>query len=132
MKEGYPERVCDYCHLQLNTFHAFVRKAKTTSTQFENMLQKLKQNDENNEPEAETDDRVTDSGLLSTNDMEFELSHEDDNYESDQKATIKMEFIVDKSKVQIMGDGDGDMDIPANEIEGFHHIHLLTSTLDLL
>lgn len=38
MIEGYPERVCDYCHLQLNTFYAFVKKAKSSSKQFERIL----------------------------------------------------------------------------------------------
>lgn len=132
MKEGYPKRVCDYCHLQLNTFHAFVRKAKTTSTHFENMLKELKRHGKNNEPEQETNVRVTNSELLSAN-MEFDMSQDNDNdkFEIDSKAEVEMEFIIDKTKVQLTGDGD--IDIPANEVEGLHliwfafHInHILT------
>lgn len=40
MLDGYPERVCDYCQLQLNTFYAFVKKAKSSSKQFERILGK--------------------------------------------------------------------------------------------
>lgn len=40
MVDGYPDRVCDYCQLQLNTFYAFVKKAKSSSKQFERILGK--------------------------------------------------------------------------------------------
>lgn len=40
MIDGYPEQVCDYCHLQLNTFYAFVQKAKLSSKQFDDILGK--------------------------------------------------------------------------------------------
>lgn len=118
MKEGYPKSVCDYCHLQLNTFHAFVRKAKTTSTQFENMLRESKPHIRNKKPEPQANDRVLRSGILSANGMEFELSHDNDNdeYESDSKGGIELEYVIDKTKVTIIGDGD--LDIPANEVEG--------------
>lgn len=47
--DGYPDRVCDYCHLQLNTFHAFVNKAKSSSKQFESILCRTKSEKKSNQ-----------------------------------------------------------------------------------
>lgn len=113
MKEGYPERVCDLCQLQLNTFHAFVRKAKLTSTRFENMLQELKISSFINE--LESGDKEPKSEPLSANDIEFELSNDE---EIDESGSVELEFIIDKRKVQITGEIDADFDIDANEVEG--------------
>lgn len=98
MKEGYPERVCDYCQSQLNTFHAFVRKAKNTSNQFESMLQEMKQDDDDEEEDNEPDDGHTNSELLSTTDMEFE-DGVDDTQEKHSNQSIKVEFIVENTGV---------------------------------
>lgn len=99
MKEGYPERVCDYCQLQLNTFHAFVKKAKTTSNQFANMLQEMKLNEDD-----ESEDRATNSEILSANDLEYETT--DDMHGKRAQQSIEVEFIVDSSKVDLRGDDE--------------------------
>lgn len=88
MKDGYPERVCDYCHSQLNTFHAFVKKAKSTSDRFENILNESKiveENDTNIINKYKT--------LLSTADLSFETCPDDEVEE--------MEFFIDKTKVDL-------------------------------
>lgn len=104
MKDGYPDRVCDYCHLQLNTFHAFVKKAKSTSAQFANLLREFKQEDSADE----TNDAHTSVTIA---DMVFEdEQHEASNRSSE---TTEMEFIIDKERVQMVGEipsGDGKFD----------------------
>lgn len=101
MKEGYPERVCDYCQLQLNTFHAFVRKAKSTSNQFESMLQELKQNED-----EENEDAIMNSGQSTPTDMKYTVSQDDADDEHDKHAqqSIEVEFIVDDSQVDLKGE----------------------------
>lgn len=103
MKEGYPERVCDYCQLQLNTFHAFVRKAKITSNQFETMIQELKQN---NEEDIEPNDTMQSGEILSTNDMDFDIPQDDDVHVKSTNQSIEVEFLVDKTKVELTTDED--------------------------
>lgn len=113
MKEGYPERVCDYCQLQLNTFHAFVRKAKITSNQFENMIQELKHN---NEEDIEPNDTMQSCEMLSTNDMEFDIPQDDDIHLKSTNQSIEVEFLVDKTKVELTTDGD--IVMPVNGDDG--------------
>lgn len=38
LKEGYPERICNYCQLQLNMFNEFVKKAKNSGRTFDSIL----------------------------------------------------------------------------------------------
>lgn len=130
IKEGYPDRVCDYCQLQLNTFHAFVRKAKNTSTQFEKLLKKLKQCDENSEqhseietepePETELEPEQEQAGkstneIIVSDDMEFELEVSNDD------ELNEMEFVVHKKEIRLVGeDGEEVVDIDDNEIEGLY------------
>lgn len=111
MKEGYPERVCDLCQLQLNTFHAFVRKAKNTSTRFENMLHELKQNCSSFINQEESVNKDTKTETSSTNDIEFELSNDDEN---DGDIAIEMEL------VQLTGENNADFKIVGNEVEGLY------------
>lgn len=113
MKEGYPVRVCDYCQLQLNTFHAFVRKAKMTSNQFENMIEESKQKQDGNEPD---DEKVTSNEFLSANEMEFEIEPNNESQDKGSMQPIEMEFYVDKSKVGLLREGD--IIIPLNGDEG--------------
>lgn len=90
MKEGYPERVCDYCQSQLNTFHAFVRKAETTSQHFDSMLLELKQNNtDEDHSEDQSDETVT----------------QDIHYELSPSKSIEVEFIDDKIKDAFARDG---------------------------
>lgn len=119
MKEGYPERVCDYCQLQLNTFHAFVRKAKMTSSQFETMLQEMKQNegDGNEDDENEdNEDTIMNSGLLAPTDMKYDDAQDDidDIHDKRSQESIEVEFIVDHSRVDLKGDEE----MSANEENG--------------
>lgn len=109
MKAGYPERVCDYCQLQLNTFHAFVRKAKITSNQFESMLHELKQDVEDEE------ENVTNNEMLSITDMEYDEDVED-NHEKNSNQSIEVEFFVDNADTVIKKDDN--IEIPANSEEG--------------
>lgn len=37
-KEGFPDRLCNYCQLQLNMFHAFLKKAEASNNTFEEIL----------------------------------------------------------------------------------------------
>ncbi|XP_055326542.1 zinc finger protein 12-like [Sitodiplosis mosellana] len=103
MKEGYPDRVCDYCQLQLHTFHAFVRKAKMTSNRFESMLQELRK--QNSEEDNElNDDAVQISDMLSTADMDFDMQQDEMNEiheNSEANESIEVEFLVDKAKVEL-------------------------------
>lgn len=99
MKEGYPRTVCDYCQSQLNTFHAFVRKAKTTSLRFESMLQELKPNDEEN------NETLYSNEMLSTTDIEYEMPQDDEIHEKRPNQSIEVEFLIDKAKVDIMSAG---------------------------
>lgn len=103
MKEGYPDRVCDYCQLQLNTFHAFVRKAKITSKQFEGILQELKQNifEDNDHSEDQSED-VQISDMLTATDMEFEMTRDDGSQEKSTKQSIEVEFLDDKREVELI------------------------------
>lgn len=87
MKDGYPERVCDYCHSQLNTFHAFVKKAKSTSDKFENILNESKIN------EKDDTDTINKYETLSSTDLNYEICAEDEIEE--------MEFFIDKTKVDL-------------------------------
>lgn len=112
MKEGYPVRVCDYCQLQLNTFHAFVRKAKITSSQFESMLQDLKNSDVDTEADEE---QVTSNEFLSANDMEFEISEDTEHHEKITEEPVEVEFYQSK-KVELIRDAD--FVIPVNGDEG--------------
>lgn len=98
MKDGYPERVCDYCHLQLNTFHAFVKKAKVTSAQFANLLKELivypisessSKNDKND-------------AVLTISEMEFDVDTDNKPIRSTQN-----QLELDKAKVEIVGYDDG-------------------------
>lgn len=72
MKDGYPDRVCDYCHLQLNTFHAFVKKAKTTSNQFAKIIEDVVRVNliEETEPEPDPDPKCE---SISMSEMEFDV-----------------------------------------------------------
>lgn len=115
MKEGFPDRVCDYCQLQLNTFYAFKRKAKITSNRFESMLQELKPNADE---DIETNDTVQLSEMLSTTDMEFDGSQDDEAHKKSGNPAIEVEFLIDRTKVQLTGDGDGEIDVPVNGDEG--------------
>lgn len=93
MKDGYPERVCDYCQLQLNTFHAFVKKAKLTSNQFDSILNESKIIGKNVQ--------VTDnSELILINDSDYEVTSKDDveKVERNSQQSIEMEFLIDKPK----------------------------------
>lgn len=124
IKEGYPDRVCDYCQLQLNTFHAFVRKAKNTSAQFEKRLKKLKQCDESSEqhseietePDQEQEGKAANAAeMIAADDMEFELeiSNEDEMNE--------MEYIVNKKQIRLIAENDDEVvDIDENEVEGLY------------
>lgn len=78
MKDGYPDRVCDYCHLQLNTFHAFVKKAKTTSNQFAKIIEDVVRADliEQNELEPDSDIKCD---SISMSEMEFDVQPEETN-----------------------------------------------------
>lgn len=75
MKDGYPDRVCDYCHLQLNTFHAFVKKAKTTSDQFAKIIEDAIRVDlmEDAKPDLEPD---LEPESISITAMEFDIKPE--------------------------------------------------------
>lgn len=115
IKEGYPERVCDYCQLQLNTFHAFVRKAKITSNQFENMIQELKQS---NDEDIEPNDTMQSSEMLSTNDMEFDIPQDDDVHLKSTNQSIEVEFLVDKTNVELTSDGN--IIMPVNGDDGLY------------
>lgn len=115
MKEGYPERVCDYCQLQLNTFHAFVRKAKITSNQFETMIQELKQN---NEEDIEPNDTMQIGEILSTNDMDFDIPQDDDVHVKSTNQSIEVEFLVDKTKVELTTDEE--IVMPINGDDGLN------------
>ena len=119
MKEGYPDRVCDYCQLQLHTFHAFVRKAKMTSNRFEDMIQELrKQNiEEDNEPNDDTTEQSNE--LLSSTDMEFDMQQDDEIHDRNgSNEAIEVEFLVGKAKVRLTDVGD--MVMPVNGDEGKH------------
>lgn len=37
-KAGFPDRLCNYCQFQLNTFHAFLKKAEASNNTFEEIL----------------------------------------------------------------------------------------------
>lgn len=128
-KEGYPDRVCDYCQLQLNTFHAFVRKAKNTSAQFEKRLKKLKQCDGNSEQhseietepdqeqeqEQEQEGKSTNSEMIAADDMEFELEISNDD------ELNEMEYIVNKKEIRLIGkNGEEVIDIDETEVEGMY------------
>lgn len=115
MKEGYPERVCDYCQLQLNTFHAFVRKAKITSNQFETMIQELKQN---NEEDIEPNDTMQSGEILSTNDIDFDIPQDDDVHVKSTNQSIEVEFLVDKTKIELTTDED--IVMPINGDDGLN------------
>lgn len=125
-KEGYPNRVCDYCQLQLNTFHAFVRKAKNTSTQLETMLKQLKRDGESVQAQIETDGEAeperelqqkhqttsTNNTLMPADDeveYEMELAQDDES----------MEFIVNKGEIKLVVDDSIELvHLDENEIEG--------------
>lgn len=111
LKEGYPERVCDYCQLQLNTFHAFVRKAKITSNQFESILQELKQNVD------DEDENVTNNETLSNTDMEFE-DGVDDAHHKNVNQSIEVEYFVDNDDAELKRDEI--IGIPTNSEEGLN------------
>lgn len=120
IKRGHPDRVCDYCQLQLNTFHAFVRKAKNTSTQFEKMLKKLKERDESSEehleieaePDQEQEQKLTNAEMITTEDMEFELEIAQDD------ELNEVAFIVDKNEIKLIGEnGEEVVGIDENDIE---------------
>ncbi|XP_031636011.1 zinc finger protein 776-like [Contarinia nasturtii] len=125
MKEGYPERVCDYCQSQLNTFDAFVRKARTTSNQFESILQELKQNnvDEENEHfEDQSDETVNNNELLATTDMDFEISNDEVSAKKVSNQSIEVEFLDEKTKAELVRGG---VIIPANGDEDEYTIEYL-------
>lgn len=124
IKEGYPDRVCDYCQLQLNTFHAFVRKAKNTSTQFETMLRQLNRCDADAQEQSEFDgeqeqpEKPTSTVLVSADDMEYEMEETQDD------ESNEMEFVVNKNEVELIIDGGLQVvDIDENEIEGLHIVY---------
>lgn len=105
MKDGYPERVCDFCSLQLNTFYAFVKKAKATSAQFENVLQAIEQKFEIEQDEQE-DDAASKIDTLSNADAESDRSQQQDNDlddSSERDGSVEMEFLIDNSTVAIEG-----------------------------
>lgn len=113
MKEGYPNHVCNLCQSQLNVFHAFICKAKCVSTQFENMLHEFKQ-----DIHIEADERVTSRERLSSTDVVYEMLADEEINEKCSEP-IEMEFIINKSQLELVGDEDDD--IPLNGDEGFYH-----------
>lgn len=118
MKEGYPDRVCDYCQLQLHTFHAFVRKAKMTSNRFEDMIQELRKQNIEEDHEANDDTTEQSNDLLSSTDMEFDMQHDDDVHDKNgSNEEIEVEFLVGKTKVELTSD-IGDMVMSVNGDEG--------------
>lgn len=99
MKDGYPDRVCNYCQLQLNTFHAFVKKAKSSSHQFAKILEGTKSTDHTNDIDSlHSNDSVHIIQMhSSTNDK--------DEIEASTSRSSELEFVIEKDRVDIVGAG---------------------------
>lgn len=88
-----------------------------TSKQFESMLQELKQNnEEENEHSGDHSDEVQNSELLTTTDMDFEMSQDDDVQEKGSNQSIEVEFVVHRTKT----DRREDIVIPASGEDGLN------------
>lgn len=135
MREGYPDRSCHYCQLQLNTFHAFIGKAKSASKTIEKMLKQFKQCDDSieqhsetsidgelearaspepeREPEleAEYQGKSLNNQLTTADDMEFDMELANDDELND------MEFIVSKREFKLIGENGVEV-VEMGETEG--------------
>lgn len=98
MKDGYPDRVCDYCQLQLNTFHAFVKKAKTSSDQFAKIIEDVTRVDliEETLPEPE-------SKSISMTLMEFDVEPEETEAINAHNLKADLDLIINQEDDDSMG-----------------------------
>lgn len=102
MKDGYPDRVCDYCHLQLNTFHAFVKKAKKSSDQFAKIIEDVARVDliEDIEPERELDLKAESVSMML---MEFDVESDETEAINAHNLGADLDLIINKEENNSMG-----------------------------
>lgn len=113
-KDGFPERVCDYCHLQLNTFHAFVKKAKTTSIQFDSILHEIEVKlDEQEEDVAAKSTKNGSASNSAASDFDSssmqpqeDIGDSSESVRSNNEGQEEMDFIIGDETVELTGNLD--------------------------
>lgn len=86
----------------MNTFHAFVKKAKTTSDQFAKIIEDVTRTElcEETEPEPESDLKA---GSISMTEVEFDVDPEETVATNDHSLGVELDLIVNKENDDSIG-----------------------------
>lgn len=80
---GYPDKLCNYCQLQLNMFHAFVIKARKAHDTYTELLLEIQQNSDETDfhIKSENDDEEINEEVVFTDDEVIEYNIKDETIE---------------------------------------------------